>query len=319
MKQSRRLQPVPSSFARRFFLGAVGASLFIVASAASAQYDLRASFVEGNQIQCQRAGRGCAPVSISIDFKNNGPNPSKATTVSLNQFNGRRASGYAVRFGGSGALERLPELQAGETTRLTWTSRGVTAGQYTFKPRYSSPINDTDNNNHNVQQTINISYISNSSSSSSSGSSYPSNSGSSSSGSSSSSSSSGSGFDVQAQFPYQGTVQCQTELNQINQLQCVSLQIQVLFKNNGPNASTQRRVSLNKYNGTTAYGYAQRFGGSGAFQTLPPLQPGEEVTLTWSSNAVPLGQYTFRPMYSGPLNDNDNSNHAITQTLQVVQ
>ena len=93
----------------------------------------------------------------------------------------------------------------------------------------------------------------------------------------------------------------------------------MVFKNIGSAPSPQRRVSLNKYNGTQAYGYAQRFGGSGSFQTLPPLAPDDDVTLTWWSNALPLGQYTFMPMYSGPLNDANNNNHAITKTLQVVQ
>ena len=74
----------------------------LFAGASYADYDLTARFVDNSPtIQCVKQGRGCEPTTISVEFKNNGPDVSKSTTVSLNQYNGRRASGYAGHPDGS--------------------------------------------------------------------------------------------------------------------------------------------------------------------------------------------------------------------------
>jgi hypothetical protein len=111
------------------------------------------------------------------------------------------------------------------------------------------------------------------------------------------------GFDIQAKFvPSPCSVQ----------QDCV---IRLLFTNSGPDTSVANRVSLNKYNGKVATGYATRVGGSGALVNLPPLAKGASVTLTFVDPKIKAGTYTYQPRYSSPLNDRNNANHRITRTV----
>lgn len=278
-------------------------------------FDVEARFEPaGGQLPCvvqSTPKLSCAQLTVAIKFKNLGNATSPQNRVSLNQYTGRRAGGYAVRFGGSGALETLPALAPGQEVTLSWSANRVSVGEYTFQPRYASPLNDADNRNHVITHTYQIVTAPGSAPAPTHGVG---------SGPAAAGSVGGApGFDVAASFTSaSGEFRCQTEVNPIGQPQCVALTVQIKFKNIGGSASPQRKVSLNKFNGGVATGYAQRFGGSGAFQTLPPLAPGEEVTLSWSAGAVPLGRYTFRPVYSGPLNDGNNANHAIVGTFDVV-
>ena len=323
-------------------------------------YDVEARFDPATaQLPCvvqSTPKLSCNQLTVAIKFRNLGDVTSPENRVSLNQYNGTRAGGYAVRFGGSGALETLPALAPGQEVTLSWSASRVPAGTYTFQPKYSSPLNDANNRNHVITHTYHV--VASPGSAPAGGSSTPAAStgvavssssgafaGSVSSptvawvgvsapaggsspgtgpvsgvvGSSAGGAGSGGAFDVAATFvPSAGALTCQTEVNAAGQPQCVALAVQIGFTNVGGAASPQRKVSLNQFNGDRATGYAQRFGGSGAFQTLPELAPGKSVTLSWSAQAVPLSRYTFRPVYSGPLNDADNGNHAITATFDVV-
>lgn len=311
---------------RRWSGHSAGLVLLFLASITAPAFgaaDVVANFdPNGGTLTCNAVGRSCVTLEVSILFKNEGDQASDARRVSLNRFNGRRASGYAQRFGGSGSFQQLPALAPGETTVLTWSSNRVALGTQTYKPRYSPPLNEggrVQNGNHNVEVTYDVRAASGSSSSSSSSTNGGSSGSSRSSASSStSSSSSSSGGDVEANFVANGSVACDTPTTSNF---CAQLTIQIRFKNVGQAESQARRISLNQFNGTRASGYATRFGGSGAFEALPALAPGAEATLSWTARRVQLSRYTFKPVYSPALNEGGgpkNTNHNVTETLNVV-
>lgn len=125
------------------------------------------------------------------------------------------------------------------------------------------------------------------------------------------------GFDVETEFLTGPVIECETETNPIGRQECVSVTVEVRFGNVGSERSPRRRVALNMYRGSRASGYATRFGGPGGTANLPELAPGESVTLSWTARRVQLGQYTFRPHYTPSLEDRNNDNHQVSQTVTI--
>lgn len=128
---------------------AATAAVLLAATSATAQsgFDVRAEFL---LVPCT-VNQNC---TIKLKFTNDGPEASTASSVSLNKFNGKVATGYATRVGGSGALLSLPALAKGESVTLTFVDPKIKAGTFTYQPRYSSALNDRNNNNHRVTTTI---------------------------------------------------------------------------------------------------------------------------------------------------------------------
>lgn len=129
--------------------------------AAATEFDVQAEFLAGPVIECDTEtnpiGRQeCVSVTVEIRFENIGEAPSPQRRVALNMYQGSRASGYATRFGGSGALVSLPELGPGGSMVLAWTARRVQLGQFTFRPHYTPRLEDRDNANHQVTHTVTI-------------------------------------------------------------------------------------------------------------------------------------------------------------------
>ena len=88
-------------------------------------------------------------------FKNIGGEKCPGNNISLSRYDGKTASGYGVRIGGSGAIEKLNPLDPNKSRTLKWTENRAPKGTYTYKIKYSGPQNDTDNKNHHPQNTIN--------------------------------------------------------------------------------------------------------------------------------------------------------------------
>lgn len=128
---------------------ATTAAVLLAAASATAQsgFDLRTEFI---LVPCT-INQNC---TIQLKFTNDGPEASTPNGVSLNKYNGKVATGYATRVGGSGAILSLPALDRGESVTLTFVDPKIKAGTYTYQPRYSSALNDRNNNNHRVTRTI---------------------------------------------------------------------------------------------------------------------------------------------------------------------
>ena len=299
-----RLQPAAAA-AAAFALLALGNS------ADAEAFDIKAEFLHGATVECEGSGNFCTPLEIQMRFTNIGSAPTdRPYRVSLQRFNGPRATGRAVRHGGSRALETIPVLQPGQSVTLSWAANRTGAHEYTFQPRYSPALNDKNNANHRISQTITavVKQSTMAAASASQPRSSPSQP------SPSSSQSSGGAFDIKAEFLHGGTIDCPG-----SGAFCTPLEISMKFTNVGSAPSDRPyRVSLRRFTGDQAGGYAVRHGGSRALETIPVLQPGQSVTLSWSANRVRAAQYTFRPSYSPALNDANNDNHRITETFNVV-
>jgi len=88
------------------------------------------------------------------------------------------------------------------------------------------------------------------------------------------------------------------------------------FENIGKSACKANKIKLSRYSGRTASGYGTAIGGSGNFQKLPALGPGESVQLSFVENRPPnKGVYTYKIRFSSPHNDANNRNHRPTKTV----
>jgi hypothetical protein len=160
VSSKQKMAPGGSARPRRSLTAAAFAAFVLLSTGAAAPasaFDIRAEFLHGPTVECQGSGAFCNPLEVSMKFTNVGSEPTdKPYRVSLQRFNGARASGYSVRHGGSGALETIPVLQPGESVTLTWSSNRTRAEQYTFRPSYAPALNDKNNNNHRITGTFNV-------------------------------------------------------------------------------------------------------------------------------------------------------------------
>lgn len=79
------------------------------------------------------------------------------------------------------------------------------------------------------------------------------------------------------------------------------------------------QVRLNRYVGSTASGSATAVGGSGSWQALPALAPGQAVQIDFAEAAAPSsGKHTYKVAYASPHNDANNSNHHTTKTVEFA-
>ncbi|MDZ7589674.1 MAG: CARDB domain-containing protein [Rubrivivax sp.] len=79
------------------------------------------------------------------------------------------------------------------------------------------------------------------------------------------------------------------------------------------------QVRLNRYAGTTASGSATTVGGSGSWQPLPALAPGQSVQIDFSEASPPTsGTHTYKLAYASPHNDANNGNHHTTKTVEFT-
>lgn len=80
------------------------------------------------------------------------------------------------------------------------------------------------------------------------------------------------------------------------------------------------QVRLNRYVGTTASGSATAVGGSGSWQPLPALAPGQSVQIDFGEAAAPSsGTHTYKVVYASAHNDADNGNHHTTKTVAFTE
>lgn len=120
-------------------------------TANSAKCDLKVEFIAptGDVVT------GSQELKWVLRFTNVGGSQCKANRIRLNRFTGRRASGYSSAVGGSGNLQKLPALDAGDSADLTFVEKKPPGkGKYTCKPRFSSPHNDANNSNHQPTKTV---------------------------------------------------------------------------------------------------------------------------------------------------------------------
>lgn len=79
------------------------------------------------------------------------------------------------------------------------------------------------------------------------------------------------------------------------------------------------QVRLNRHVGTTASGPATAVGGSGSWQPLPALAPGQSVQIDFNEASPPTsGLHTYKLVYATPHSDADNGNHHPTKTVEFV-
>lgn len=113
--------------------------------------DLEAQFIAptGNTLT------GGQSVTWTVRFKNNGKSQCAANKIALYRYSGSTASGYGTAVGGSRNLKALPALNPGQTVELSFEEKTPPqTGTFTYKMRYSSPHNDSNNFNHHPTKTV---------------------------------------------------------------------------------------------------------------------------------------------------------------------
>ena len=241
--------------------------------------DLYANITE----QTARSLPGGRRYEWTIEFGNRGDQDCKSNRISLHRYNGGNASGNGVQIGGSGNFENLRALSPNQTTKLEWVeNQAPNIGQYTYAIKYASAHNDLNNNNHRPQHTI-----------------IYENSG------------SGGGnaddCDLYARFtqPLNNSLPGDADIT-----------FGVRFENRGKKVCKSNRISLHRYSGSNASGNGVQIGGSGRFENLDDLGPGDEQQLTWRENGTPnSGQYTYAIKFRSTHNDSNNNNHRPTKTV----
>src|SRR3990172_7857439 len=128
-----------------------GMALFGV-SHVFAKCDLKAEFIAPTGITLT----GSQSVTWTIRFTNIAQKGQcAANTIALHRYSGNTASGYGTAIGGSGNLKKLPALNPGESVDLSFAENAPpNTGTFTYKLRYSSRHNDTDNINHHPTKTV---------------------------------------------------------------------------------------------------------------------------------------------------------------------
>ena len=136
----------------RVLVALTGLACLSSGAAAEAACDLTAQFTAPDSPTAKSNA-----VGVSVVFKNQGDAACNKNRVSINAFNGAKASGYARTVGGSGGGKNLPALAPGAEASLDYTDNvsGVAPNsKVTYKVKYSSPHNDTNNGNHLPIHTV---------------------------------------------------------------------------------------------------------------------------------------------------------------------
>ncbi|MEZ5454138.1 MAG: CARDB domain-containing protein [Thiothrix sp.] len=98
------------------------------------------------------------------------------------------------------------------------------------------------------------------------------------------------------------------------------MDIRVSFANLGNVSCPANTLSLYAYSGGTTTGFGRKVGGSGGFQRLPQLAPGEQFVVNFTERSTPpTGTHTYQLKYSRAHNDDNNGNHRPTKTYTFIE
>jgi hypothetical protein len=249
----------------------------LAASCGGGQCDLKSSFSFPTYSNLP----GSQPAKFTIAMSNVGGASCPAKTVKLDRFSGSSASGGGTQVSTAELSSLAPN--ATKSIYLTDESHAAT-GTFTYKVDYTAAQSDANNGNHNPTKTVTFTQPT-------SGGTSP-----------------AAGCDLTASFqpslPLTGTAGGTQTFG-------------IRFSNAGTAECPATKTKLMRYTGSTCSGYGSQVGGSSSWQAVAALAPGQQASVSFTERSTGKGAYCYKLEYSGPFNDQNNTNHAVQGTITL--
>jgi hypothetical protein len=221
---------------------------------------------------------GSQPAKFTVAMSNIGGASCPAKTVTLDRFNGSSAGGAGTEV----ATAELAALAPNATKSIYLTDESHAAtGTFTYKVDYTAAQSDANNTNHNPTKTVTFTVPTGGTSP------QP-------------------GCDLAAAFQPSPPSTVGAGGTQ---------SFGILFSNVGSAGCPATKAKLMRYTGSSCSGYGSQVGGSGAWQSVGELAPGQNTNASFVERSTPKGSYCYKLEYSGPFNDQNNTNHALKHTI----